>query len=109
MDNRIQDGKERILNAVTTTATSESYNVTGAVARTYQVVASTTAGAGTATVEIQVSNDGTNWLLLGTIPLTLSTTPSTDGLAANAPWAFTRAKVTALTGTGANVTVILGV
>lgn len=75
---------------------------------TFQASGATTNGAGAATIVIQVSNDGSNWLTLGTISLTLSTTSSSDGFAADAPWAYIRANITALSGTGAAVTVIMG-
>ncbi len=72
---------------------------------TFQAYGTTTAGAGAATIKIQVSNNETDWLDLGTISLTLSTTSSSDGFAAEAPWQYVRANVTAISGTGASVSV----
>jgi len=72
---------------------------------TFQAYGTTTAGAGAATIKIQVSNNETDWLDLGTISLTLATTSSSDGFAAEAPWQYVRANVTALSGTGASVSV----
>lgn len=65
-------------------------------------------GALTATVVIEVSNDGKNFLPLGTITLAGNNAVS-DGFASSAPWAFFRAKTTALTGTNAVATAHAGV
>ena len=67
-------------------------------------------GAVTATVVIDCSNDGVNWCstALGTITLS-GTTSSSDGFTTQAPWKFARARVTAVTGTGATVYVNMGV
>lgn len=75
--------------------------------RTYQVIGATTSGAGSATVDIQVSNDCTNYMVLATVTLTLSTSVATDGQASDAPWRCTRANVTAISGTGAYVQVYM--
>ena len=56
---------------------------------------------------IEASNDGTNYVTMATITLTLSTTPSSDGFAAANSWEFYRARVSAISGTGANVTVYM--
>lgn len=70
-------------------------------------------GAVTATINVEVSNgpDGAPQALAtiaGTITLN-GTTSVTDGFTTqNAPWRFIRFNVTALTGTGAKVTGILG-
>ena len=64
-------------------------------------------GAVTATVEIHVSQDAEGWMTIGTITLS-GTTLASDGFAVAAPWGFVRAKVTAITGTGAKVKVIVG-
>lgn len=73
--------------------------------RSFQAYGATSSGAGAATIEIQVSNDTTNWLVLGTITLTLATTVSNDGLSAISGWPYCRANVSALSGTGASVNV----
>lgn len=61
----------------------------------------------TATVEIQVSNDGNQWITAGTI--TLSGANDTDGFVMDAPWKLCRSNVTAISGTSAAVTVTAGV
>lgn len=64
-------------------------------------------GAVTATVVVQVSNFDGPWLTLGTLTLS-GTNVATAGLALDAHWAYIRADLTALTGTGAEVDVIMG-
>lgn len=76
---------------------------------TFEAAGSTTAGTGAATVVIQVSLDRVNWLTLGTITLTLGTAATSDGFASNAKWTYTRANVTAISGTGAVVSAYMGV
>lgn len=65
-------------------------------------------GAVTATVDIEVSNDGTYWKALGTITLS-GTTNNTDFLVLDkiAPYAQIRGNVTAVSGTGAAVTLTI--
>ena len=67
-------------------------------------------GAVTATVEIEVSNDGVNVVdtVMGTITLS-GTTSHSDGFTSEAPWKYVRANVTAISGTGASVDVIMSV
>jgi len=96
-----------MLTNATTTGAGAALPVRYANRMTFQAFGTTTAGAGAATIKIQVSNNGANWLDLGTISLTLSTTSSSDGFAAEAPWQFARANVTAISGTGASVSVKL--
>ena len=71
----------------------------------------TSAGAGAATVAIEVSNDGTNWKTSGTLTLKLATTVTTDTNTdthlIDAAWAYVRANVTAISGTNAAVTVTI--
>lgn len=54
-------------------------------------------GAISCTVTIQASLDATNWLTLGTIALS-GTTSATDGFSSIASWSSYRAVVTAATG-----------
>ena len=75
---------------------------------TFQASGVTSAGAGAVAVVVQVSNDGVNWLTLGTISLVLSTTTATDGFASDAPWAFVRGNVTSISGTNATVSLSMG-
>lgn len=72
-------------------------------------------GSVTASVDIQISNEeatGTgekaNWITMATIALS-GTDSATDGFTTLGPWRFVRASVTAVSGTGAKVEVIMGV
>ena len=93
---------------VTTTTTGQGL-YKDAPKTTYQFNVSGT-GAVTATVVIDVSNDGILWCatVLGTATLS-GTTTSTDGFTSDAPWKYSRARVTAISGTGATVQVYMGV
>lgn len=68
-------------------------------------------GAVTATVIIQVSNDGTTWIDATVSPhIDLSgTTSDADGFTMLAKWAYIRVNLSAISGTGAAVTVTMGV
>lgn len=74
---------------------------------TQTVVASvtTTSGAGSATVQLQGSNDGTNWVNVGTALSAVSTGPV--GAVENSTYAYFQAVVSSITGTGAAVTTTL--
>ena len=102
-----------LLDNVTSTGAGLAWNERDTTANstyvfhTFQAVGATTAGAGAATILIQVSNDGVNYLTLGTITLTLSATDTSDGFAAINNWNFYRANVSAISGTGANVSVYM--
>ncbi len=73
--------------------------------RAFQAIVAGT-GAVTATVNVEVSNNNTDWLVLGTISLS-GTTRATDGFANDAPWRFVRGNLTAISGTGAAVTLLM--
>ena len=79
--------------------------------RTFQMIGSTSAGAGTATATIQVSNDGTNWITLGIITLVLGTSVASDGFATDAVWENVRVYIATggVTGTNGSVSVYMGV
>ncbi len=104
---------QKLLTAATTTGPGTAFTfdrplgagITRSKATFQGVVTGT--GSVTATVLVEVSNDKTNWLTLGTITLSGTTTAS-DGFAADAPWAWVRGNVTALTGTGAAVALTQG-
>jgi hypothetical protein len=92
----------------TTTATGNWYYKDAPKAAIQAVVAGT--GAVTATIVVEVSNDGVNAIstALGTISLS-GTTTSSDGFTTDAPWKYVRARITALTGTGATVNMYMSV
>lgn len=103
-----------LLDAVTSTGAGEwqrfKANFMNANA-TFQASANGSAGAFSATIDIEVSNDGVNALdtPMGTITLSgTATTVNSCGFASNASWLYVRGNVTAISGTGANVTLIMG-
>lgn len=71
----------------------------------------TGSGAVTATIDIEVSNDGVNAVDTAAGTITLSGTDSnSDGFTTqHSPWKYVRANVTSITGTSASVEVIMGV
>ena len=93
------------LLSTNTTATGSSQRISQAN-RTFQA---TVTGTGTvsATVVIEGSNDNSNFLEIGTIVLS-GTASDSDGFASNAPWAYVRARCSAISGTGAQVVAIMG-
>lgn len=78
---------------------------------TFQGKARTTSGAGSASIDIEVSNDGTVWQKAGTLTMTITAAglDFSDGFVLNASWKKVRAKLTALTGTGAKAWAFMGV
>ena len=104
----------KILSAATATGTGGIHSA-WTHRLTYSATGFTTAGAGAVAVQIWVSNvdapstaNDTDWGLLGSIALVLSTTTTSDGFATEAAWKWRRAKVTAISGTGASVDVYMG-
>lgn len=99
-------GSITLLNAVTVTGAGTGNQFSRSISnRTAQATVSGT-GAVTATVNIEVSNDGAGWIVAGTITLS-GTTTATDGFVIQAPWLYSRGNVTAISGTGAAVTVVV--
>ena len=97
-----------LTNATTAPTVSNAMSV-GDGEMTVQATGSVSSGTGSATVEVQVSNDGVAWLVHDTITLALSTARATAGVEMDAPWAFIRTNLSAISGIGAAVTVTLGV
>ena len=102
-----------LLSNATATGAGAAWNPrdTAAVAtytqHSFQAVGSTTADAGAATILIQVSNDGVNYITMGTITLVLGTSVTSDGFAVANTYEYYRANVSAISGTGAKVTVYM--
>lgn len=105
----------KLLNAVIATGAGEAMRA-WTHRRSFQAMGTTSAGAGAATIQIWVSDvdspsgiaSDVDWVLLGTITLTLGTTQTTDGFASEAAWRHVRAKVSAISGTDATVTCWMG-
>jgi hypothetical protein len=101
-----------LLSNATTTATGTPQNVQTLRIpqdnRTFQATGQTSAITGAARVDVEVSNDNTNWVLMGSITLTLGTTTTTDGFVSSANWTWVRGKVFSISGTGATVSLFMG-
>lgn len=77
--------------------------------RTFEAYGATSASTGAATVIIEVRNsEFSDWHTMATITLSLTTAVSGDGFASSAAWRYVRARVSAISGTGAAVSVNLG-
>jgi len=101
-----------VLSRTTTGASSPTYKESPW--STFQAIVTGT-GTVTATVLIQGSNetdtfigDKANWVTIDTYTLS-GTTTATNGSTSVSTWRYVRANVTAITGTGATVEVIMGV
>jgi hypothetical protein len=73
------------------------------VKKVFHAVGRTSSGAGAATIIIEGSNDNTNFLELGEIVLTLATSDASDAIVTCSAWRYSRMRITAISGTGANV------
>jgi len=74
-----------------------------------QAYGNVSSGTGSAEIDVEVSLDDIHWIVLGQISLTLGTTAVTDGFVSEAPWRYIRGNVKTLSGTGAKVSLLLGV
>lgn len=99
-----------LLSSATAVAAGSPVSLRGGrTEKTFMASGATTSGAGAATVNIEVRNAASEpWIVAGTITLTLSSTPVADGFVMAAPWGQVRANMTAISGTGAAVTVTMG-
>lgn len=93
-----------LLSAVLVTGAGTAVGLAQSGWKTFQAKVVGT-GAVTATVKVQASNDNSVWEDLGVITLS-GTTSANDGFASVAAWAYYRGNVTAISGTGAAVTLI---
>ncbi len=73
----------------------------------FQARGVTTSGAGASTTVISASNDGDNYITIGTITLVLATATTSDGFTSESGWRFYRSSTTAISGTGASVSVYM--
>ena len=99
-------------SATTTGASSPIYKESPY--SSFQAIVNGTGTVG-ATIAIQVTNEDdtangikSNWITMSTITLS-GTTTATDGFTTIAPWRWVRCNVSAISGTGATVQVIMGV
>lgn len=96
-------------NLVTNQTTTGTGSIAGPATAGRKTFQGTVTGSGSvsATIAINVSNDKVDWITLGTITLS-GTNAATDGFATEASWGYYQANVSALSGTGASVTVVSG-
>ncbi len=96
------------VSAATATATSAQLEP-WSTNRTFEAYGTTSSGAGSATIIIEVRNDETSpYITMGTITLTLGTAAIADGFVSSAAWRYVRARLTAISGTNAAVTANVG-
>ena len=98
---------QRLLYQAIATGIDETYIPLGHE-RTYQLVGSVSSGSGTCVVDIEVSNDGENFVNMHTMEMNLSTTVNSDTYFSIEPWKYVRGNVTAISGTDASVDLTLG-
>lgn len=98
-----------VLNAVAAPAASDPVLIAGD-GKTFHVTGTTTAGAGAASIVVEVSNETTwPWITLATIALTLGVTAVADGVAMQAGWKYVRVRLVSISGTGATVSASTGI
>lgn len=93
------------------TATGASYARPGRTGvKTFQAWGTTSSGTGSATIAVQGSNDQGQavWDTIGTITLTLGTAATSDSFTSDDRYAVLRGNVTAISGTGASVSLTMG-
>lgn len=96
-----------LLNAITITGVGSAVSPVTEPFRVYQATVVGT-GAVSATVNVEGSLDGTYFIPVGIISLS-GTTSATDGFASQAQWQYVRGNITAISGTGAALTLLMSV
>lgn len=79
-----------------------------AAPKTYQLNGTTTAGTGAVSVNVEGSNNGVNFDVIGVISLTLSTTVASDSFQSRDTYNQVRGNVTSISGTNAAVNLTMG-
>lgn len=102
------DRNEYLLYESLSAVTGEAVR-TRPIKKSIQCVGKTSSGTGAATVYIEVSNNQIDWHTAGIFSLSLTTTQISEGFTIDAPWLWTRARISALSGTGAKVSVFMGI
>ena len=103
---------EKLLNAATATGAGSKFALSGAK-HSFQAIGNTSSGVGASVIRIEVSSKelptaDSDWLLAGTITLTLGTTATSDGFVIDASWKWVRGNISSISGTGATVTLWKG-
>ena len=101
---------KNILTEATATGAGEPVELTntGSANHTFQATLDADSTTPAANVDIEVSNDNSTWIVMGTI--SVSGNSDTDGFASSASWRYARANVTDINDGGgtAAVTVTIG-
>lgn len=107
-----QKATKVLQGGATATGYGDNFQPSG-LYRSYQAYGSTSSGSGASVIKIWASNlnnpgtsDDADWVLLGTISLTLGTTRTNDGFVSIGSWEHIRSEVDSISGTGAKVTVL---
>lgn len=102
--------QKKIMDAVTSASTGQVFNLDDLNASNILIQATVVGtGAVTANVIIEFSLDGIGWLSDSTSTLSLSgTSVATSSFNSIGNWSLIRARCTAISGTGAALTVTLG-
>lgn len=98
----------KLLAGVTANTTGPASPQLSSNARTYQAAIAGT-GAVAGSVQIQGSNDATNWINVGSALALSGTGSDTKGFASTENWLQVRAVLTGLSGTGAAVSVNMNI
>ncbi len=107
--NTVRPVKVTILLNEVITAVGEGGKVTPwSRKKTFQLIGWTSAGAGATTVGVQVSNDGTNWVEVDELALTLGTSVTSDTYEQDSTWKYVRGDVKTISGTDGTVTLFMG-
>jgi len=96
------------LQNAATTVVAGSSTAAPAGRKTFQAFGTVSTSTGAATINIEGSNNGTNWDVIGTFSLTLGTAAVSDSFTSDDRYAFVRSNVTAISGTAASVTINMG-
>jgi len=96
-DNNVMPSKEMSVGKIAKLITAATAPVIGTAVKLKENKKSIAVTASnTATCDIEVSNDGVNFVKAGTIDLLAA---GSDGFVINAPWLYIRANLTAVVGT----------
>lgn len=93
-----------IMNAVTSTGAGSAFQP-WTVLKTFQIHGLTSSGTGASVIDIEGSNDDSEYVVLATANLVLSTTRVNESFVSEGPWRYIRANIISISGTGAAVTV----
>lgn len=103
--------KQSLCSAATTTGAKTAVQIKcqpPQMKKTIVAYGTTSAGSGSATVLVQGSLEGTHYVDLGTISLTLGTTETAGKVENEFPYEYLRVNISALSGTNASVTADVG-